>query len=42
MSGYADDAIAQYGPVAAGSAFLRKPFSPDALAQKVRQMLDPV
>ena len=40
MSGYTDDAVLQRGVLAAGSAFLQKPFSPEALAQKVRELLD--
>ncbi len=40
MSGYADDAIVSHGALGAGMAFLAKPFTPDALAAKVREMLD--
>ncbi|MBL8111598.1 MAG: response regulator, partial [Acidobacteria bacterium] len=40
MSGYADDAILRHGVLAPGLAFLQKPFSPAALAQKVRALLD--
>ncbi|HSK20108.1 MAG TPA: PAS domain S-box protein [Longimicrobiales bacterium] len=39
-SGYAADAIAQNGELGAHTAFLEKPFTPDALAQKVRDLLD--
>jgi two-component system, cell cycle sensor histidine kinase and response regulator CckA len=39
-SGYTADAIAQQGGFEAGTAFLEKPFTPDALAQKVRDVLD--
>ena len=39
-SGYAADAIAQNGELGANTAFLEKPFTPDALAQKVRELLD--
>jgi CheY-like chemotaxis protein len=39
-SGYAADAIAQHGALEADTAFLEKPFTPDALAQKVRDVLD--
>ena len=35
MSGYSDDAIIRHGLVAQGTAFLQKPFTPDALAHKV-------
>jgi two-component system, cell cycle sensor histidine kinase and response regulator CckA len=40
MSGYTDDAIIHHGRVEAGIAFLQKPFSPAALARKVREVLD--
>ena len=40
MSGYADHAIVKNGILEPGTAFLQKPFSPDALARKVRDVLD--
>src|SRR6058998_2682902 len=40
MSGYPGDAVVQHGSLPAGSAFLQKPFSPDSLARKVRDVLD--
>jgi CheY-like chemotaxis protein len=40
MSGYPGDAVVQHGTLPSGSAFLQKPFSPDGLAVKVRDVLD--
>ena len=40
MSGYADDAIVEDGVLERGMAFLHKPFTADALAAKVRDVLD--
>lgn len=40
MSGYADEAIARHGALEPGVAFLQKPFSPETLASKVREILD--
>jgi PAS domain S-box-containing protein len=40
MSGYPGDAVVQHGELPPGSAFLQKPFSPDTLARKVRDVLD--
>jgi CheY-like chemotaxis protein len=40
MSGYTDDAIVRHGLLRPSIAYLQKPFSPDALARKVREVLD--
>jgi PAS domain S-box-containing protein len=40
MSGYTDDAIVRHGVVSEGVDYLQKPFSPDTLLRKVRQVLD--
>jgi PAS domain S-box-containing protein len=40
MSGYTDDAVIRHGCVEAEQALMQKPFSPTALATKVREVLD--
>jgi PAS domain S-box-containing protein len=39
-SGYTDSAIVRSGVLSAGTAFLQKPYAPEALARKVRDLLD--
>jgi response regulator RpfG family c-di-GMP phosphodiesterase len=39
-SGYTDNIIAQHGILEPGTMLLKKPFSPGALTQKVREALD--
>lgn len=39
MSGYTDDAIVHHGVLDGRAAFLEKPFTPDALAMKIREVL---
>jgi PAS domain S-box-containing protein len=40
ISGYADEEVLRRGVAEAGAAFLPKPFTPAALASKVREVLD--
>jgi CheY-like chemotaxis protein len=40
MSGYTDDIIGRRGVLAEDTAFLQKPFSPEVLARRVREVLD--
>jgi two-component system cell cycle sensor histidine kinase/response regulator CckA len=40
MSGYASDTIVQQGVLEPGAAYLQKPFTPDALASKIREVLE--
>jgi two-component system cell cycle sensor histidine kinase/response regulator CckA len=39
MSGYTNDAIVRHGVLDPGTWFIQKPFAPDALARKVREVL---
>ena len=40
ISGYTDDAVSRHGAADAGVEFIQKPFSPWALATRLRGLLD--
>jgi DNA-binding NarL/FixJ family response regulator len=42
MSGFTDDAIVHHGVLDQSVFFIQKPFSPEALALKAREVLDHV
>lgn len=42
MSGYSDNAVVHYGVMAPETTFLQKPYAPDILVRKVREVLDQV
>jgi DNA-binding response OmpR family regulator len=40
MSGYTDDSVVRHGILTPETAYVQKPFSPETLARKVREVLD--
>ncbi len=42
ISGYTDSTVVRYGIAASEANYLQKPFTPDSLANKVRQLLDQI
>jgi two-component system, cell cycle sensor histidine kinase and response regulator CckA len=41
MSGYTDQVVVEQGMIEARAPFLQKPFSPESLRRKLREVLDP-
>jgi len=39
-SGYADNAIVHHGILESGIAYLQKPYTPETLGRRVREVLD--
>jgi len=40
MSGYTDDSVIRQGELEPGTDFIQKPFTPDSLSRKGRDVLD--
>lgn len=40
MSGYTDDAIVRHGVLESETDFIQKPYSPDALVQRIREIME--
>jgi YesN/AraC family two-component response regulator len=39
-SGYTDDAVMRHGVIEANTNFMQKPYTPEAITNKIRQILD--
>ncbi len=40
MSGYTDDAVVRHGVLAPSAAFIQKPFGPESLLARIREVME--
>ena len=41
-SGYADDVVSHHGVLEPGTAFIRKPYSAEEMARKLRELIETI